>query len=201
VKIYRNSATAKGLECFLKHDQGGMFSWWFSYALAWSDEDIDSLEFEGSLVKNTGIVPRTTDQRHTIYADINFRPNDKWHFNLSWQFHSGWPTTTYTYDFDTISTGRLFWFAEHNKFRGDRFEPYHQMGLRAARYFFLKRSTINVFVHVINLYNRENIRKFDLDVTNEQEQLVPDGQGGYQYFRDDATWLGIIPIVGVTWQF
>jgi len=188
-------ASSKGIEFFLKFDQGQKVSWWFSYALANAEEKIVSIEFEGSLITRTGTLPRINNQRHTIYADLNYRPSDKWSLNLSGQYYIGLPQTIYDYDFEQISgiNGSmlpLHFYPKHLEFRGLEYPAYHRMDLRANRHFYLKNSKITAFVHLVNLYGRENLRKFDLDVTDDNDNLVPDGQGGYLYPRDDGTWFG-----------
>ncbi|MDA0334399.1 MAG: hypothetical protein O2782_04465 [bacterium] len=90
--------------------------------------------------------------------------------------------------------------ATHNLFRGQDYPAYHRMDIRINRDFRLVDGTLKVYLHVINVYNRENLRKFDVDSTDDG-QLVADGQGSYQYFQDNTTWFGRIPVVGVSWDF
>ncbi|MFN0035753.1 MAG: hypothetical protein ACKVUS_11850, partial [Saprospiraceae bacterium] len=63
-------------------------------------------------------------------------------------------------------------------------------------------SQISAFVHVINLYNQKNLRKFDLNATHlVTDELIPDGMGGYITPRGDKYWFGITPVVGASWEF
>lgn len=203
VKLTYRSADAKGIELFLKYDKGGLFSWWFSYALAHTEEDIKSLEFDGILTERTGMLPRINNQRHTFYADLNFRPNKNWHFNLSWQYYIGLPLTAYAYDNVNLpdANNTLHFYQIHHTFRGDEYPAYHRLDLRINRHFYFESSKLSAYLHLINLYNHENLKKFDVDVTNGNEELVPDGQGGYKYFRDDTYWLGFIPAIGISYEF
>lgn len=194
VELDFNGAAAKGIELFLKYDMGKRISWWFSYSLAKAEEDIRSLEFDGLLIKRTGTLPRINNQLHTIYCDLNYRPNNKWHFNLSWQFYEGWPLTTYTYNSKTLDNGDLHFYQIHNEFRAEQYPAYHRMDLRVNRHFYFNFGRISTFLHIINLYNRENLRKFDLDVD-------PDGQGGYKIVEDHLYWFGLTPVLGVSCEF
>jgi len=201
IKLNIDGASAKGIEVFMKYDTGDKISWWFSYALATADENITNIEFEGLLTERTGTLPRINNQHHTIYCDVNYRPNAKWLINLSWQYYIGWPMTLYEYDFQTLPDGKLHFYPVHTKFRADEYPPYHRMDLRINRHFYLKHSKLSAYLHIINLYNRQNLRKFDLDVTGDNGQTIPDGQGGYIYPRDDKNWFGITPVIGFSWEF
>ena len=79
-RVIYNGATSKGIEIFLKQDNGGKFSWWLSYALAKAEDDVRNIEFDGLLTKRTGKVPRLNDQRHSVYFDLNYRPGEQMAF-------------------------------------------------------------------------------------------------------------------------
>jgi len=189
-----DGARAKGVELFLKYDAGKKISWWVSYSLAKAEENIRSIKFDGLLTERTGWLPRINNQLHTIYFDLNYRPNRKWHFNLSWQYYEGWPLTTYTYALQTLPNGDLHYYQIHNPFRAAEYPPYHKMDLRINRHFDFRFGRVSAFLHIINLYNRENLRKFDLDVD-------PDGKGGYQVVADHLYWFGLTPVVGFSCEF
>lgn len=203
VKLTYKGASAKGIELFIKYDMGEQISWWFSYALAHAEENIKSLEFDGILTERTGNLPRINNQLHTIYGDLNYRPNNNWHFNLSWQYYVGLPLTTYEYNNVTLPDGNntLHFYQIHHTFREDEYPAYHRLDLRINRHFYFEKSKLSAYLHLINLYNRENLKKYDVDVTNDAEELEPNGQGGYNYFRDDTYWLGLIPAIGISWEF
>ncbi len=205
VLIDYEDANARGIELFLKYDQGDKVSWWLSYARARAEETITSLEFDGLLDEQIGTLRRINNQDHTIYADINYRPTPRWHINLSWQYYTGWPLTSYTYvanrPFSEPQAEDLHMAAAHNLFRGEDYPAYHRMDVRFNRDIEWQRGTLNVYLHIINLYNRENLRKFDVDSRGDDDQLVADGEGGFIYFRDDTTWFGRLPVLGVSWEF
>ena len=201
VRLEIDGATARGIEVFLKYDIGKRISWWFSYAMAKAEDNITDIEFDGLLSARTGKHPRLNNQRHTVYADVNYRPNDKWHFNVSWQYYVGWPRTNYHYTYQSLPDGNLHFYQVHEEFNGVEYPAYHRMDLRANRHFQAKKGRITTFVHLINVYNRENLRKYDLDVTNDEGNLVPDGNGGYLYPADHKNWFGFIPVIGASWEW
>ncbi|MBT4098011.1 MAG: TonB-dependent receptor [Gemmatimonadetes bacterium] len=204
VLLRYDGAETAGVELFLKYDQGKKLSWWFSYARARAEERVVDIEFDGLLVEQTGTLRRINNQDHTVYADVNYRPNSRWHINLSWQYYTGWPLTTYDYvanrPYTEAPAPDLHMAATHNQFRGEDYPAYHRMDIRVNRDIRLGDATLKVYLHIINVYNRENLRKFDVDSTDD-DVLVADGQGSYQYFRDDTTWFGRIPVLGVTYDF
>jgi outer membrane receptor protein involved in Fe transport len=201
VKLNLNGARSKGIELFFKYDIGKKVSCWFTYTWARSEENIESIEFDGLLEKQTGWLPRYNNQDHTIFTDINYRPNDKWVINMSWQFWTGWPYTKYNYEYVFLDDGRIHYYPDHLKFRGQNFEPYHRMDVRVNRKFELKYGHLNTYVHIVNVYNRQNPRKYDRDVVSENDELIPDGKGGFITHEDYAAWLGIVPNVGISWEF
>ena len=204
VLLRLDGARAAGVELFLKYDEGDRVSWWLSYARAKAEEKVSGIEFDGLLEERTGWLRRINNQDHTIYADVNYRPTTRWHLNLSWQYHTGWPLTTYTFvanrPYSDPPAPDLHMAAAHNGFRAADYPAYHRMDIRVNRDVVVGGQDLKVYLHVINLYNRENLRKFDVDATND-DVLIPDGEGSYQYFRDDTTWFGRIPVVGISWEF
>ena len=200
-KLYLSGARAKGIELFVKYDMGKKFSYWFSYSLAKAEENVDSIQFDGLLEHRTGWLRRISNQNHTINADVIYRPKKSWVINLSWQFWNDWPLTTYHYEFTYLENGDLHFYPNHHGFRDDSYTPYHRMDLRVNKRFQLRKGFLNAYIHIINLYNRENLRKFDVDVRNDQEQLIPDGNGGYETFQSNTYWFGITPVFGINWEF
>jgi outer membrane receptor for ferrienterochelin and colicin len=200
VKLNIAGTKARGIELFLKYDRGKKISWWVSYALAKAEDDIISIGFDGLLTPQLGKTPRNTGQNHTIYADLNYRPNEKWHFSVAGQMYTGWHRTNYHYNWRTMPDGRLIFYPVHEVFNGTAYPLYHRMDLRINRHFQIKKGIISAYLHVINLYNHKNLRKFDLGATDDNEQLIPDGKGGYITPRGDKYWFGFTPIIGLSWE-
>ncbi len=201
VRLNIDGRTAKGIEVFVKYDAGKKISWWFSYALAKAEDNIQSIDFDGLVTPQIGKVPRTTNQLHTVYADMNYRPSQKWHFSLSGQYYTGWHRTNYHYNTRTLVDGRLIFYPVHEVYNGTAYPAYHRVDLRINRHFQLEKGRLSAFLHIINLYNQKNLRKFDIGATDDNDNLVPDGNGGYLTPRGDKYWFGLLPVIGVTWEF
>jgi outer membrane receptor for ferrienterochelin and colicin len=201
VKIELNGITSKGVELFLKYDEGKKISWWFSYALAQAVDDIKSIDYNGMLLKRTGKTPRLNDQRHTIYADINYKPSKTWHISTSWQYYVGWPRTDYTYRYTFLPDGEYHFYAVHSEYNSTLYPAYHRMDIKVNKSFSLKYGSINAYLLIVNVYNRENLKKFDLDSQNNNEEYSLDANGNYVKFIDNKYWLGLVPVFGLSWEF
>ncbi len=200
-KIFFNGSTSKGVELFLRYDQGKKISWWFSYALADARDDINHIEFNGLLIKRTGKVPRLNNQRHTIYADINYRPTKTWHFSASWQFYQGWPRTNYTYRYTYLPNGDVHFYQAHSEYNGTEYPAYHRLDIRVNKSFKLKKAgEFTIFLDLVNVYNQKNLKKFDLDSRNPDNQISIDSNGNYVPTGDNKYWLGFLPVFGIKWE-
>ncbi len=201
IKLNINSTTSRGIELFAKYDMNKKISWWFSYAIAKGEDDIQSIEFDGLFTARIGKIPRNTNQTHTLYADFNYRPASPWHFSLSWQLYTGWHRTNYHYNTTVMADGRLIFYPVHELYNATAYPAYHRLDIRVNRYFQLKKSRISAYLHIINVYNQKNLRKFDIGATDQNENLIPDGNGGYLTPRGDKYWFGTTPVLGFSWEF
>ena len=200
-RIVFNGSTSKGIELFLRYDEGKKISWWFSYALANATDDINHIEFNGLLIKRTGKVPRLNNQRHTIYVDINFRPTKTWHFSASWQFYQGWPRTNYTYRYTYLPNGDVHFYQAHSEYNGTEYPAYHRLDIRVNKSFKLKKAgELTIFLDLVNVYNQKNLKKFDLDARTPDDQLSIDSNGNYVPTGDHKYWLAFLPVFGVKWE-
>ncbi|MCB9473886.1 MAG: TonB-dependent receptor [Candidatus Delongbacteria bacterium] len=199
--VHVDEARSHGIEFFLKRDQGGRFSWWLSYAWSRAEEHVTGIDFQGLVTPRTGWLPKINNQDHTLYADLNYRPDPRWLINVSWQYWHGLPYTDYTYRDTTLPSDSLHFYPVHGVFRGRTYPPYHRMDVRVNRIWQLDNSRLSAFLHLINVYNRENLKKFDVDVRGDDNQYQFDDNGNYVYFQDNTYWLGILPVLGVSWEF
>jgi len=177
------NGSAKGLELFVKKDTGGKFNWWGSYAYALAEDQIDGKT-----------VPRNFDQRHTVYLDFNYRPNPKWRLNWAWQYHSGWPYTAVAFQRVVLNNDAVSYELIYEPRNGARLPAYHRFDVRANRYFNVGKGQLAVFVEVINLYNRANVRSYVYDL-----DLQPNGQ--FVATRNAEKWFPRLPSIGISWEF
>ncbi|MGH7601570.1 MAG: TonB-dependent receptor plug domain-containing protein, partial [bacterium] len=174
---------AQGIELFVKKDNGGKLNWWGSYAFAFAEDKIGGKT-----------VPRNFDQRHTVYLDFNYRPNAKWRLNWAWQYHSGWPYTEAAFKRTALNNGSFFYDLVFGPRNAARLPAYHRFDVRVNRYFDAGKARWSVFLELINLYNRTNVRTYEYDL-----DVQPNGQ--FVTTRLVEKWLPLLPSLGLSWEF
>jgi len=139
-------------------------------------------------------VPGKYDQRHTIYLDLNFRPNEKWHLNLAWQYHTGWPYTAKKMAVETTEDGTKYAYEYVDELYGAKFPAFHRMDIRLNRIFRTSKGRIATYLEFINAYNHKNVRTYDTWITS-------DGQGNFHHVREAEYWFNLLPSLGVSWSW
>jgi outer membrane receptor for ferrienterochelin and colicin len=194
IKLDIADATAKGVEFYLKQDTGNKFSWWLSYALSSTKENVSALHYDGPLVHQTGSLPRAWDQRHTIILEANYRPNSKWHFNIGWQYRSGWPYTPFEVQRVSRNDGTFAYYHDYGLYDSLRYPSYHRLDIRINRNYVHKRGKTTIFLQIINAYNHKNVNNYDFSI------LAQDANS-FSFEIDTETWFPILPLIGVSWEF
>ena len=194
MKLIIDKSTSKGVEVYAKYDTGNKFSWWLSYVLSEATDDVLAIDYAGPLELRTGNVPRPWDQRHTINLDVNYRPNRKWHFNIAWQYRSGWPYTPFEVRRVARGDGTFAHYRENGLYNSLIYPAYHRLDIRINRHFYTSRGKVTVFLHVINAYNHENVNNYDYSILKDTAE-------DFRFEIDTETWFPILPFVGVSWEF
>ncbi len=194
IKVKLDDAMVKGVEFYLKRDTGGKLSWWASYALSYATDNLYSISEAGNEIRMTGKFPGKYDQRHTVYLDMNYRPNAKWHLNLAWQYHTGWPFTEKKMGIGTAANGTTYAYEYVDKIYGTNYPSFHRLDLRLNRIFRTSRGTISTFLELINLYNHKNVRTYET-------WIAGDGRGNYYQQQETQYWFKLLPSLGISWSW
>jgi outer membrane receptor for ferrienterochelin and colicin len=170
------SGRSHGFELFLHRRSVNGLSGWLGYSYA-------NTQYTDTLRGETFV--GDFDQRHTFNAYGSYRLSDRTSVSARFRYGSNTPLTGYYYQ---ESTGLYFLGDERNT---TRLPTYSRLDLRANRMFQVAQGRLTLFVEVINLYNRRNLRAhssfvdpFTLLVDGVTEKLFP-----------------IIPSVGMTLEF
>ncbi|MFC1585405.1 TonB-dependent receptor plug domain-containing protein [Fibrobacterota bacterium] len=194
IKVEVDNAEARGIEFLLKHKAAKKLTWWVSYVLSEAEENVRDVKYDGRLVKTTGWKPRAWDQRHSLSIDANYKLSKKWYFNLAWQYRSGWPYTEYTVERIQRPDNTFAYYHDYGEFNAGRYPAYHRLDVRINRHFHTRKGIISAFLHVINLYNRENVYAYDHEVVSESAT-------DFRALIEPEPFFGILPFAGVNWEF
>jgi outer membrane receptor protein involved in Fe transport len=179
-RLEPDQGEAAGAELFLHGRAGRRLGWWINYAYAKSHDEIDGHE-----------VPRQIDQRHTLNLDLNYRLGRHWDVNLAWRFHSGWPTTPVFLEEGVDEEGEVELVPVLGPLNSEGLPDYHRLDLRLSRRWELGWGRLTAFADVQNLYDRQNVAGYDLDLDEEAGVVV----------ADEERWPGFFASAGVSWEF
>jgi len=194
VQAFLEGTVAKGIEVYLKRDTGGKFTWWASYALAQVEEEVSHFVSDEKAIPFDDRTPGLSDQRHTFYLDVNYRPTAKWRLNTAWQYRSGWPYTERVLRTETQENGGTNYYTEMGEPYGRRYPAFHRIDLRLNRHFDFSKGRISAFIEVVNLYNRDNVRTYEYSfLCNDLE--------GCRLEKEPEYWFRLLPSVGVNWSW
>jgi hypothetical protein len=167
---------SRGFELFVHRRSVNGLSGWLGYSYA--NTHYTDVETGESFVGDF-------DQRHTFNAYGSYRLSDRTSLSARFRYGSNTPLVGYYY---REVSGLYFLGDERNT---TRLPTYSRLDIRADRTFQVSQGRLTLFVEVINLYNRRNLRAhsafvdpFTLLVDGVTEKLFP-----------------IIPSVGLTVEF
>jgi hypothetical protein len=185
-RIAPSRGFARGLEFLGRGPLGNRATWAASYALASSEDKIDG-EW----------VPRPMDQRHTLNLEMAVQPRPTLTFSWAWSYHSPWPYTRETFAVVPVMNGggQIAFQSAFGPLYGARMPAYHRLDFRATKRFDLRRGFLSVFLDVFNAYNRENPYSV---ITHAW--WLPDQQRA-EYLDQIEAQLGILPTLGIRWEF
>ncbi len=182
VRLSPERGRARGIELLLSGHPRRELSWNLSYAYAHAEERLAGQW-----------VPRARDQRHTLYSDFTYAPDKRWQYSVSWQFHTGTPTTDVVYSVATLTNNRRVLFSANGPIYGLRLPDYHRLDARVTRRFTLKRGELRAFLDVFNAYDRTNLVGYDHNVVVSGTTVTDTKKARKQ--------LPLLPSLGAEWAF
>ena len=173
---------SRGLEMSLQKNKGRILTGVLNYTLSNVTERV-----EGK------IIPKSFDQRHAMLIDINLKPWKKFHFNLAWQYHTGWRYSDVDFEVTYQKQQDVLFETHYGALNEQRFPAYHTLNLRMSKLFNLRQQTIAAYIEVRNLYNRQNIRLYSYE-----PQVMENGE--VDFVTKAETWLPRLPSFGLKWE-
>ena len=183
VRLDPSSAQANGFEVSVDRFDGA-FNWWASYVLS---EVTDRIGGRDEL--------RSWDQRHAFQGGLSWS-NEKWDLALAGSVHTGWPLTELSLIEDGIDDeGEPVFIAVPGPRNAGRYPTFASLDFRVSRRWKLPRGSLMAFLEVTNLSNRRNICCLDFDFDEDEVTGEEVFERGVDY------WMGILPAIGILWEF
>ena len=206
---------AYGAELFVQKSSGKL-SGWAGYSWSVSRKIMNGKEYFTNW-----------DRSHVINFLANYQASPKWEYNVKFTLQSGQAFTPINGYFlqnlpgDSQQNYRTI-PATRN---GGRYPSYHRLDLGAVRHFNVKGRKFDLFMQVINAYNRENVftytyplgdtfngidddgdwdaKKHDKNGNKRPDKGEPnvDEEDEARIQRKPISLFPIIPTIGITWNF
>ena len=206
---------AYGAELFIQKSSGKL-SGWAGYSWSVSRKQMNGNEYFTNW-----------DRSHVINILANYQSSPKWEYNFKFTLQSGQAFTPINGYFlqnlpgDSQQNYRTI-PATRN---GGRYPSYHRLDLGAVRHFEFKGRKFDLFMQVINAYNRKNVFTYTYPLGNTFNGIDDDGdweqkkhdkngnrrpdKGEPNVDEDDESRIQrkpvslfpIIPTIGITWNF
>ncbi len=206
---------AYGAELFVQKSSGKL-SGWAGYSWSVSRKIMNGKEYFTNW-----------DRSHVINFLANYQASPKWEYNVKFTLQSGQAFTPINGYFlqnlpgETQQNYRTI-PATRN---GGRYPSYHRLDLGAVRHFNVKGRKFDLFMQVINAYNRENVftytyplgdtfngidddgdweaKKHDKNGNKRPDKGEPnvDEEDEARIQRKPVSLFPIIPTIGITWNF
>lgn len=161
--------TSRGVELFIQKKLSEIPVWGL-FSATYSETNFESIEGKER--------PGSYDSRFITNLSVGWRPTESWELSGKFRLSTGVPTTPYNPD------GTLD-FTRYNE--GERLPLNHQLDLRVDRKWLLKKSMLNTYIDIQNVYSQNNVfsRRFDYE-TGE---------------TIDNESIGILPSIGILYEF
>jgi hypothetical protein len=159
-------------------------TWWASYT--WS-EVIDRIDGREQL--------RSWDQTHAFQGGVHWS-GKAWDIALATSVHTGWPTTDLALVEDGVDEEGEPEFIAVPGLRNDlRHGSFASIDFRVSRTWKLERGKFMAFFEVANITARHNECCLDFDFEEDEET------GEDVFERGIDFWTGMLPAIGVRWEF
>jgi hypothetical protein len=192
-----SSGYAYGMELFLQKSTGRL-NGWVAYTYSHVRKNLGGREYYANW-----------DRRHAVNVIGNYRLSSKWDFNLNWTFQSGQPYTPilgyYVENFPNESDP--FFRPIPGERNAARYPAYHRLDLGAVRHFKVGRTTVDLFLQVVNAYWRKNVFRYIYQFGSTNNGVDDDNDGAIDESdegiprKEPISIFPILPSLGFTIEF
>ena len=170
---------------------------------------IGTYTFVKSEFTNAGNVynPSSWDNRHIISLTGGKQFKKNWELGIKFRFLSGAPYTPYDPD---ASAQKSVWditrqgVQDYSKVNSKRISSTHQLDLRIDKKYYFKKSLLNIYVDIQNIYNNKtDLPSYLTVVTDSNNNPIEDPQDSSKYLlKEIPNESGtILPSVGIMYEF
>ncbi len=167
---------SRGAEFYIQLKLPSGFSGWLSYTYSASKRK------EGT---NPDLHYFDFDRPHMISLVANYRFGEYWQAGARFRYGSGKPYTPVASAFYNPAAGH--WFPIPGEHNSGRFPDYSRLDIRVTRHFQFETFDLDVYLELLNLYNRKNPIHFMWDETYSS--------------KDPVTVFPFLPVLGVSARF
>lgn len=151
--------------------------------------------------------PSAWDSRNIFISTFSKKFGDKWNFGLKWRFSGGLPYTPFDLEKSSLRTA---WdiqnqaYFNYDAVNSMRLGSFHQLDIRIDRYFYMKNSSLRLYLDIQNLYNfksEEQDRYTNLD-ENGVPMIDPNNSSKYILRAIENNGSGtVLPTIGLILDF
>jgi hypothetical protein len=157
--------------------------------------------------KRNSWVPSSWDNQHIINLTAGKTFKKNWEVGIKWKFSLGNPYTPYN---QALSSSIINWnitnqgIPDYNKLNSERLPSYHQLDLRIDKKISLKKTDLNFYIDLQNVYVSKMVMPSILDVVRDQNNAIlvdPSDPTKYQTILLENKSGTIVPTVGIEISF
>lgn len=156
---------AYGLEVLARHEVTKKFFGWVAYTFSRSEE-----RRAGS---TNDYVLNTYDQTHILTLIGSYRLPYGFEIGARFRYVTGRPTSPLIHDYDIYNAESNRYGSTFGNFRSARVRDFHQLDVRLDKYFVFEKFTLNLYLDIQNIYNRQNTEATVYDYRFRQSFDVP----------------------------
>ncbi|WP_271405939.1 TonB-dependent receptor [Tenacibaculum soleae] len=169
---------------------------------------IASYTFVTSEFKNAmnAYIPSTWDNKHLMTITAGKKLNKNWELGAKFRLVGGRPYTPYDENasslksnYDVINGGTL----DYTKLNEERFATYTQLDVRVDKTWFLKKTAINLYIDIQNIYASSSKQRPSLLPLEDENGRISDPSDNNRYLLEEieSTSGRALPQIGVIVDF
>ncbi len=156
--------------------------------------------------KNNNYIPSSWDNQHLLSLTAGKKLKKNWEIGFKFRYLGGTPYTP----FDAYTSSlRQVWdvnnqaVLDYNKINSERLSAFHQLDVRVDKKYYFKKSSLNIYFDIQNLYNNTAEQpSFLLPVLeNNTIKTLEEDPNRYELKEVENPTGTVLPSIGIMWEF